>query len=137
MCVDGEVEPLRKSLDRPLEVVVLELRHGAAAVADDVVVVLPTRKRRLVASHARADVEPLDEPQLVEQLERAVDARLADAATVEAVGQLPGGDAAAFARHRLDDRAARGARAVARALECGERVGAPVRFRLDCHDEPR
>ena len=73
--VDRKLEALRKRVDRLLEAVVAELRDAAAAVADDVMVVLAARVRRLVAGGAVADVEAVDEPEPIEHLERAVDAR--------------------------------------------------------------
>ena len=108
--------------------VVGELRDAAAEVADHVVVVLAARMRGLVARGAVADVEPVHEAEAVEHLERAVDARDADARIVGAqlVGDLLCGGAAVLARQRVDDAAARGAGAEALALERRVRVRAPA-----------
>ena len=97
-------------------------------VADDVVVVLAARVRGLVARGAVADVEPVDEAEAVEHLERAVDARDADAGVVGAqlVGDLLCGGAAVLPRERVDHAAARGAGAEALALERRVRVRAPA-----------
>ena len=95
--------------------VVLERLDLAAGVADDVVVVLAARVRGLVARGALADVEALDQPEAVEQLERPVDAGQADAAAALAqqVGDLARGDRAAERRDGLDHLLASRAGAVA------------------------
>ena len=117
--VDRVVGASGQPLDRPLEVGVLEGCDLAAALAHDVMVVLAARADRLVAGDALRRVHAAGEPQLVEQLERPVDARDAHvlAAPVKAVGDLLGGDAAAEVGQRLDHRGARPAEAVALALE--------------------
>ena len=127
--VDRELEALRERRDGLLEAVVGELRHAAAAVADDVVVVLAAGVRGLVARRAVADVEPVHEAEAIEHLERAVDARDADARVLGAqlVGDLLRRGAAVLPRERVDDARARGAGAEALALERRVRVGAPGR----------
>ena len=126
--VDRVVRPGREPLDRALEARVLERGHLAAALADDVVVVLAARADGLVARHALGGVHAPGEPQLVEQLERPVDARHAHvlAAPVQAVRDLLGGDAAAEVGERLDHGRARAAQAIALALELALRVSNPI-----------
>ena len=74
----------------------------------------PPREQRLVADDALAGVEALDELELVEQLERAVDRREADLAALvaQALGDLLRAEAAVLAAEQLDDRPARRAGAV-------------------------
>src|SRR3954470_19253525 len=94
--VDGVRHPAREPLDRGLEVAVLEGGHLAAALADDVVVVIAAGVDRLVAGDALGGVNAAGEPEAVEQVEGAVDRRHADvlATLVQAVRDLLGGDAA-------------------------------------------
>ena len=96
-----------------LELVVGERLDLAAVVADEMVVVLAVRVDRLEAGGAGADVDPLHEAVARQLLERAVDARDADAATFARgagrrsparSGSSPGGRAARSppaARRRL------------------------------------
>ena len=84
MVVDGEAEAARDALDRLLERGILERRDLAAAVADEVMVVIAVGLVALVARDALADVDPLHEPQLGQQLEDPVDARAANAAALRA-----------------------------------------------------
>ena len=58
---DDVVEPGRGPVDRVFQFGILELRHLAAAIADQVVVVLATRVRGLVARRPVAHLEPPDE----------------------------------------------------------------------------
>ena len=83
------------------------------------VVVFPARAGGLVADDALAGVQALDEPQLVEHLERPVDRgdpNLA-AALAEAVGDLLGAQAAVLLGEQVHHGLARGAGAVAGTLE--------------------
>jgi len=127
--VDRVVGASGQPLDRPLEVGVLEGCDPAAALAHDVMVVLATRTDRLVAGHALGRIHATGEAQLVEQLQRPVDARDAHvlAALVKAVGDLLGGDAAAKVGQRLDHRGARPAEAIALALELSLSMCDPFR----------
>ncbi len=127
MVVDGEAEAARDALDRRLERGVLERRDLAAGVADEVMVVVAVGQVALVARDALADVDPLDEPQLGQQLEDAVDARAADAAPLcaKAVVDLLRGQRAVLALEQLDDGVARAAAPVAGVGERRERVLAP------------
>ena len=67
-------------VERPLELVVGERLDLAAVVADEVMVVLPTRVDRLEARRAGADVDALDEAVLRELFERPIDTCRPDAA---------------------------------------------------------
>ena len=82
---------------------------------------------RLEAGDAVADVDPLDEPQLGERVERPVDARDADAppAGADAVVDLLRGEAAPLLVEEGDDRRAGAAAAQAGALRPVERVVGP------------
>ena len=63
---------------RLLEPVILERLDLAAVVADEVVVVLAAGNRRLEARDAVSDLDPLDDAELREHVEGAVDAREPD-----------------------------------------------------------
>src|SRR5215210_8545495 len=91
-------------------------------------VMLATGADGLVARDALGRVHPPGEPQLVEQLERPVDARDPHvlAAAVQAVRDLLCGDAAAEVGERSHDRRPRAAEAIALALELPLRVSDPV-----------
>ena len=99
--------------DRPLERGIVERVHLAAASADEVMVVLAARLRRLEAREPLAEVDPVDELELGELVERAVDARDADAAAfrAEAVQDLLRRHAARLAGEVRDHRLACRARA--------------------------
>jgi len=90
MAADLIVEAAGDPRDGPLELRVLERGHPPAAVADEMVVVLAVRVRGLESGRALTDVETLDQPQPLEQLERAIDGRDADvlALVAEAIGDL-------------------------------------------------
>src|SRR5262249_25521721 len=126
--VDGVVDALGERVDGLLEPLVLERRHLAAAVAGDGVGVLAARVGGLEARRPVADVQALQEPETVHQLERAVDAGepRAGAAALQLVGDLAGREAAALAREHLDDGEACAAPAVSRALQPGACVVVPV-----------
>src|SRR6266540_3556804 len=126
--VDGVLHAARELLDRGLELAVLERRDLAAALADDVVVVIAARVDGLVAGDPLGRVDAAGQPEAIEQVERAVDRGDADvlAALVQAVRDLLGGDAAAERGKRLDHRGARHAQAVAVAFERVARVSDPV-----------
>ena len=70
---------VRDTLDRRLERRVLERLDLPAIVADEVVMVVPVRVRRLETGDAVPEVDPLHEPEFVHPVERAIDARYADA----------------------------------------------------------
>src|SRR4051812_15358250 len=81
MLANRVTQAARKTRDRILERGVLERRDLAAAVAYDVVVVLASRVRRLVAGR-RPELDAPHEPRAGQQVERAVDARHAGAAAI-------------------------------------------------------
>ena len=131
MIADRVVEAAPELVDRPLELRVLERGHPAAAVADQVVMVmLAAGQRRLVAGGAVADVEALDEAHRFEQLERPVDGRDADrvAAVAELVGDLAGAEDAVLLTDQGQHGSPRGARAVA---------GGTQRRARRCRSSPR
>ena len=69
MSVDRVVDALCEVLDRELQLTVLERRDLAAALADDVVMVVAARVDRLVARHPLGGVDAPRQPQPVEQLQ--------------------------------------------------------------------
>ena len=73
MAIDGEREPVADPVDRRLELIVGEGQHPPAAVADRVVMVLARVMSRLEAGDAVSRIHALDEGELVQELERAVD----------------------------------------------------------------
>lgn len=104
MLVHRVAEPPRGPLERALESVVGERLDLAAVGADEVVMVV-SAAGRLEPCDAVADVHPLDESELGERVERAVDTRDADSATVvpDAVVDLLRGQAAALRGEVFDD----------------------------------
>jgi hypothetical protein len=60
---------------------VLEWSHAPAAIADGVVMMLTSRGDRLESRDALAELDSLDEPHFVEELQRPIDARHADVAS--------------------------------------------------------
>ena len=91
-------------------------------------VVLAVGVHRLVARHRLAGVHAAHQPQLVEQLQCAIDACYADALATraQAVGDLLRGDAAAELVEHAHHRRARSALAVARSFERALRVSNPL-----------
>ena len=73
----GELEAgaAAERLERLLERLVVESLDAAALVADEVVVVLDARLHGLEAGKAVSDVDPLEQPEVGELVEAAVDAR--------------------------------------------------------------
>ena len=132
--VDRELEPLRERGDGLLEPVVRELSDAAAAIADDVVMVLAARMRGLVARAAVSHVQAVHEAEAVEHLERAVDARNSHPrlAGAQLVGDLLRGRAAVLPSQRRRRRAARSTRSEALALERRVSVRAPAADRGRC-----
>lgn len=86
------LETTGELLELPFEPLVLEGRHPPTDLADGVMVVLATGHDRLVPCGALAELDSLDEAHLVQELERSVDARQADAAprAMKLVGDLVG-----------------------------------------------
>ena len=112
MLVDSKRGRSGDIVEHMLETVVAERLDLAAVAADEVMVVIAARLRRLVVGAAGAQLEPVNEPQLRERLERAVDARDADARTTHPheVVNLLHGEAALLLSERVDHRRARPAR---------------------------
>lgn len=92
-----------------LEAVVLEQLDLAARVADDVMVMVASGPRRLVAGRPVTKLDLLEKPVAAELVERAIDAREPDCASsrAEAVEDLLRGEAARLAGEELDHRPAR------------------------------
>ena len=131
MGVDGVLEapgkPALEPLDRALEVLVLEHRHPAATLADEVMMVIAAGIGGLIPGRVRE----LDAPHEVdarEQVERSVDARDADVAALraKAVEDVLRRHAALLPPHQLDHGGARAPAAVAPPLQLGERVLDPL-----------
>lgn len=125
---DSVVEAVAEVVDRALELRVLERRHLATAIADQMVmVVLAARQGRLEAGRAVADVESLEQAHPLEQLEGPVDRRDADLAAIppQLVGDLAGAEHARLARDRLEHGGARRARPVTRLAQAGFGRGDP------------
>src|SRR5918994_6187159 len=119
--VDHDVVPAhrvaqspREALQLLLKPIVLEGGDPAARVADRVVMMLSAGNNGLVPGSALADLDPLDQPHLVQQVERAVDAGEADlrAGVLQAIRDLLSGEAAALVREQGDDCLPRAAGAV-------------------------
>ena len=83
MALDRVAEALRDALDQLLELGVLEGVEAPAAVADRVVMVLAAGVGGLEAGGA-VDVDAADEAEARQHVDRAVDAREADAALLVA-----------------------------------------------------
>ena len=91
--------PGREPVDGALQRRVLELSDPPAAVADDVMMVLAARHTRLVASLGIPELDPVEPPVAMQQVERPVDARGADQLTgrSQSLGDLLGAETALLA----------------------------------------
>jgi hypothetical protein len=120
-------QPLEPA-DHALELGVVEQVGPAAAGAHEVVLVLAAGQHELVAHDALPHGQAADEAQIVEQPERAVHGRRADPARrlAERVGDVLGGDPAAFSIEQRDDGVAGAAAAVARLAEHPARLLGPA-----------
>ena len=100
----------------PTRARVLERLDLPAVVAHEVVVVVASGVSGLEARDPVAEVDPLDEPELVHAVERAVDARDPDppAACAQRVVDLLRGEAAVLLAEELDDEPSRTAAPAAR-----------------------
>jgi hypothetical protein len=98
-------------------------------------VVLTARVRGLIASDTLADLHPVDEPEAVEQIQRAIDAREPDsaAALAQQVGDLSRCHRAVERGHGFENLGARPAVAVARRGERPQRMIGPGRFDSCAH----
>src|SRR5688500_12484559 len=121
--------------ERPLEPVVDEGLDPAAAVADEMVMVM-LAARRLEPRDPVADVDALDEPQCRQRLERAVDARDADGAAggADPVVDLLRRQAAALLVEELHHGAPGAAPAQPGRAEAGKRMVGPAGHRSDDTD---
>ncbi len=130
-----EVHLLAELPDRLLQGVVLEGDHATAVAADRVVVVMALGIDPLVAGGAAADLDPLDEAELLELLQRPVDAGPADRGTAAAqlVVEVEGGDGAIVPGQRFDHRGAGTAAAVPGGLQGRQRVLGPAGVGRDRH----
>ena len=88
-----------------LETIVAERLDLAALSADEVVMVVAARLRRLIVSTPGPQLEAMHEPELGQGLKRAVDARNADPAPPPAneIVDLLDRQAAGLVAERLDD----------------------------------
>src|SRR4051812_32011476 len=127
---DGVRHARCELVERALERRVLEWHDPLALVADHVVVMLAARCHRFVAALALAGVEALHELQVVQGLERSVDARDPDRATLVAqrLVDLLRASCAVLAAEVLDDRVACAAAAEAAVPEHTARVDGPGAF---------
>ncbi len=116
------------ALDRRFERVILERLHLAAVVADQVVVVLASGFRALEPRDAVAEVHPLCEPELVEPLQRAVDAGDPEPAPggPDSVVDLLRRETAVLVAEELDDEPARATAAAPRLAKSRESAFAPL-----------
>lgn len=112
-----------------LEPFVFEGLDLAAAVADEVVMVIPAGMSRLEPSYRIADLHALNEALVGEQVEDAIDARDSDAPALvtQAVEDLLGAQTALLPTEKLDHGSAGAAASVPGALKLRERLGRPLR----------
>ena len=115
--------PVGDSLDRRFERGVFERLDLPAVVADEMVVMVAARVRRLEARDSVSQVDALDEAQVGHAVERAVDARDPDpsAARADAIVDLVRREAAVLLAEQLDDDAASASASAARFAEACER----------------
>jgi hypothetical protein len=125
---DGVVEAAAQATDRALELGVLEGGHSPAPVADDMMVMLAARHDRLVAIAAVSEIDALGETEVVEEIERPVDARDPDrtSAPLDPLSDLLRREAAVLARKQLDHGAPRPAGAMSGLLESVTRSVRPL-----------
>jgi hypothetical protein len=126
--VDDVAELAAEPLEGLLQMLVLESNDLAARIADEVVVMTAVRMGELVAGHAPADVELLDELHARQDVEDSVDARDSRVPTAgpKLVEDLLGCETAILMGQELDDGCPRTSGSVARAPELGNCVLGPV-----------
>jgi len=129
--LDGIAEPAGDAVDRALQARVAERLDLAAVAADQVMVVVAVRRRRLEACDTVASVDPLHEAEIDERVERPVDACEADASPrpSQCSVDLLRAETAILAAEQLDDRAPRAARAIPARAQSRERVSRPAHVR--------
>lgn len=127
MVVDDVVLAFGDAVERALKRLVVEGADTATVEADDVVVVVGGASG-LVSGFASPEIEPVDEPQPEQHVERPVDAGEANGLFLgpESVEDLVRGKAAIFAGQKLDNRAARAAGSMTRLRQAGGGVATPV-----------
>lgn len=132
-----DLEALGHGVDRLLERVVGKRLHATAGVVDDVVVMMVVGVGDLIARDAVAAVEAMQQPELVEIDDRAVDGggRAGPRGAAQHVGDLLGREQAlAVAGEELDDRRAGRSGAAPRAGQLSLGVGEPAVAQLGVHD---
>ena len=129
MLLELVAEPAGGAHEGPLEWRVGERLDLAAVVADQMMVVVSARVRRLEACDAVAQVDSLHEVELDESVERAVDARDTDlaAAVADPVVDLLRRAAARVQRELVDNRPPCTAASKPGVAELGERGLGPGR----------
>jgi zinc transport system substrate-binding protein len=105
----GVPTPVGDALDRGFERRVLEWLDLPAVVAHEMVVMVAAGVRRLEARDSIAEVDPLDQPELVHAVERAVHARDSDSSALrpDAFVNLVRGEATVLLAEQLDDASSR------------------------------
>jgi zinc transport system substrate-binding protein len=126
---------VRGPLDGRLERPILERLDLAAVVAHEMVVVIAVGVSRLEPCHAVSEVDPLNETELVQAVQRAVDARDPDPAASPAhpIVDLLRREAAVLLAQQLHDESSCAPASPARRTEPGER-GLRPRRRHDDND---
>ena len=116
--------------DRPFEARVLKCRNASARLADNVVVMLATWNNCLIAAGCLTDVNALNQPDALQNVDCPVDAGDPDTALArfQLVGDLLGAQAAVRFRKQLDDGLSGTAGAVSGLTKCLERQLGPARF---------
>jgi zinc transport system substrate-binding protein len=137
MRVDAVAESPRGANDRLLERGVRERLDLPAVATDDVVMVIAVRECRLVPRDPVADVDALDEAELQEEVENAVDGGDANrsSARVDSLVELLRARAAGLLSHRVQYGCAGTAGAEARAPEGGIGMRTPGRLRRHQKDD--
>src|SRR5262249_45921434 len=126
---DRVAGPALDLAQRLLELLVLEGLDLPAVLADEVMVVLAAAVRGLEVRRARAELDPVHEAAVGQQVEHPVDGRDPDrtALASEGVEHLLRREAAVLATEKLDYGSARAPAAEAGGLERGQRLVAPAR----------
>jgi zinc transport system substrate-binding protein len=125
--VDAERRSPRNVVDHVLESFVAESLDPAAVPTDEVMVMGAARLRPLVVRAGAPELQPMDEPELGERLQRPVDARDPDPGTMlpDEVVNRRDGEAAGLLAERRDHGRSRLPGLVPRLVKHGFRVVAP------------
>lgn len=115
MCQRREATTFRGGREGTLEVAILEGLDGATLLTHHVVVMVAAWPDRLEAGAALSELDPLGDSQLLQQLERPIDAREAEIRSVGSRGvmELGCGRGAPPLRQRSDDGCSRAPEPVA------------------------